>query len=510
MSGLPEGGVDVTVSGTFDDGHPVLLSTSFERGAATEITRAVGGDWPMFRKSPAGSSFTAASLPPPLELAWATPVPGMVALSSPVVADGRVYLGTRSETGDPASEAVTCCDALTGSILWVATVPGGVALAPAVAGNVVIASSMADSTVGLDASTGLRLWSIKTPGNRYKLAAPIVSGGTAWVGSEPQLVQIQAANGQVDWTSPLLGSSWYPGIYSAPAISSQFVYTGFYGIAIPPDGLSVLDRATGAAMYQENGVYRTPVCAGDTVWVISGSVGLGQQFLSARDALGQTVWTSVTNIGRSTAAPALGHGVIVVAGLNGTVRGFRSSDGGDLWSHAVDLSLYDMSPNRRRQRDTNATAAIADEVAYVGSLDGNLYALDLATGAELWRWYLGTPIGSSPAVSGNSGLVASGGPAPSAGRASIFTFYPPQPNPSTASVHLEWVQPHRGRVRIDVFDVAGRRVAKVLDESRDAGESFATWDGRDERGGEVAAGVYFVRLRAGETSSVRKLVRLKR
>jgi hypothetical protein len=77
-------------------------------------------------------------------------------------------------------------------------------------------------------------------------------------------------------------------------------------------------------------------------------------------------------------------------------------------------------------------------------------------------------------------------------------------------VRFEWVMPARDRVHVDVFDVAGRRVARVLDEQRDAGESFVVWDGRDEGRRPAAAGVYFVRLRAGDQEAVRRLVRLRR
>ena len=53
--------------------------------------------------------------------------------------------------------------------------------------------------------------------------------------------------------------------------------------------------------------------------------------------------------------------------------------------------------------DVVSSAAIANGVVYVGSGDGFLYALDLATGARRWRYDAGSPVSSSPAVGG--GLV---------------------------------------------------------------------------------------------------------
>jgi outer membrane protein assembly factor BamB len=53
--------------------------------------------------------------------------------------------------------------------------------------------------------------------------------------------------------------------------------------------------------------------------------------------------------------------------------------------------------------DVVSSPAIANGVVYVGSGDGGLYALDLATGARRWRYDARSPVSSSPAVGG--GLV---------------------------------------------------------------------------------------------------------
>lgn len=66
-----------------------------------------------------------------------------------------------------------------------------------------------------------------------------------------------------------------------------------------------------------------------------------------------------------------------------------------------------------------------------------------------------------------------------------------------------------GPVELDVMDVTGRRVARLLDRPLDAGTHEVTWNGRNARGGNVAAGVYFLRLRSGATERVAKLVKLR-
>src|SRR5262249_28438260 len=54
-----------------------------------------------------------------------------------------------------------------------------------------------------------------------------------------------------------------------------------------------------------------------------------------------------------------------------------------------------------------------------------------------------------------------------------------------------------GEVRLEVFDVAGRRVATLLEGTRGAGEHEVAWDG-ETRAGMARRGVYFARLQTPE------------
>src|SRR5580765_4336513 len=67
------------------------------------------------------------------------------------------------------------------------------------------------------------------------------------------------------------------------------------------------------------------------------------------------------------------------------------------------------------------------------------------------------------------------------------------PNPSRGPLAFRYDLPRAGPVRIDVFDVEGRRVARPLDAIQSAGPHELRWDALD-RGHARTAGVYFVRL----------------
>jgi hypothetical protein len=68
------------------------------------------------------------------------------------------------------------------------------------------------------------------------------------------------------------------------------------------------------------------------------------------------------------------------------------------------------------------------------------------------------------------------------------------PNPARGPATLAWTNPVAGSVTLDVLDVAGRRVARLLSGASGAGAQRATWDGRGVRGARVAPGVYLARL----------------
>jgi len=64
-------------------------------------------------------------------------------------------------------------------------------------------------------------------------------------------------------------------------------------------------------------------------------------------------------------------------------------------------------------------------------------------------------------------------------------------------------------VMINVFNVRGQKVRRLVNEEFPAGEYSVIWDGTDDLGQAVSSGVYFYRMTAGEHQSVRRLVLVK-
>lgn len=70
----------------------------------------------------------------------------------------------------------------------------------------------------------------------------------------------------------------------------------------------------------------------------------------------------------------------------------------------------------------------------------------------------------------------------------------PLPNPSRSAVRFVFAVAKPGRVRAEVFDARGRRIAVILERPLEAGFYPATWDGRTRDGIAAVAGVYYIRL----------------
>lgn len=83
------------------------------------------------------------------------------------------------------------------------------------------------------------------------------------------------------------------------------------------------------------------------------------------------------------------------------------------------------------------------------------------------------------------------------------------PNPFGPSTTITYSVVTPGRISLRVYDVAGAMVRSLVEGERDTGEYRAHWDGCDGRGRQVAPGIYFVLLRSGGKTTIRRLVLLR-
>jgi YVTN family beta-propeller protein len=79
---------------------------------------------------------------------------------------------------------------------------------------------------------------------------------------------------------------------------------------------------------------------------------------------------------------------------------------------------------------------------------------------------------------------------------SALSFARPVPNPAFGRVALRFGLPQRTHVKLEVYDIMGRRVRTLVDGTRAPGWYDLSWDGGLESGQKASAGLYFVRFEA--------------
>jgi len=85
----------------------------------------------------------------------------------------------------------------------------------------------------------------------------------------------------------------------------------------------------------------------------------------------------------------------------------------------------------------------------------------------------------------------------------------PWPNPATGTVHLSLALPTAGDVAVEVLDLAGRKVRTLHRGVVPPGLLALRWDGTDERGASMPAGLYLVRAAGFGTQAVTRIVRVR-
>ena len=110
------------------------------------------------------------------------------------------------------------------------------------------------------------------------------------------------------------------------------------------------------------------------------------------------------------------------------------------------------------------------------------------------------------------GAVVDAGNAPGAGLAGAgvprLGAIAPNPARGTLAARVSFTLPRAARATLDLYDVRGARVRRLLDAALPAGTATPAWDGRDDHGRAVAPGLYFVELAAEGRTDQARIVRL--
>lgn len=281
------------------------------------------------------------------------PDPFDVYLSSPAIWNGAVYFGS----GDSNIYAL---DAANGSIRWKFKTGDVVHASPAIADGKLYVGSWDSYFYALDAATGTELWRFKTgedPDMHNQVgiqSSATVANGVVYFGCrDSNFYAVDAATGRQRWAYSNKGS-W---VITSPVVLDGKVYfatsdSALFHILNAQDGTPV------SSMQFQWPIFSSPSIAGTTLYLAGQDGRLVAIDLNSK----KIVWTFQTDGSRKNLA-ALTH-----------------PDGSPNYAAAFTSSFYDdmiVGVGRMRAVGTILSSpVIAGDAVYIGSADGNLYALE--------------------------------------------------------------------------------------------------------------------------------------
>jgi hypothetical protein len=90
-----------------------------------------------------------------------------------------------------------------------------------------------------------------------------------------------------------------------------------------------------------------------------------------------------------------------------------------------------------------------------------------------------------------------------------FALHANYPNPFNPTTTISYDLPEQAQVTLGIYDLLGKQIKTLVNQSQDAGNRTAVWDGTDDLGRQVSAGVYLYQIEAGDFTQTRKMVLLK-
>lgn len=95
------------------------------------------------------------------------------------------------------------------------------------------------------------------------------------------------------------------------------------------------------------------------------------------------------------------------------------------------------------------------------------------------------------------------------GAPSRFAISGAVPNPSAGGSEIRFTLDRASRTEVSIHDALGREIRRFSAARLESGPHALAWDGKDSRGRDAGAGVYFVRIRSEEREAMAKLVRVR-
>ncbi len=499
-------------------------------------------DWYTFMGNDCRTGYSESPAPYDNNVLWTAPVTGEgTEVCTPVIVNGIVYYPSNSGT-----DSLYALDAVTGDLIWKFRIGLSDDPVSIYDGLLYVAG---DAIFCIDAIEGVEIWS--TWGPNVSGGTPVVAGDYVYCGTLCIAYCLLRSTGEIVWEIPLPNFQ-----RSCMTVWNDIVLVPTSNL-YNPASLYALDATSGTVLWEYTslkGFWRSSPVMVDSILYINGMDGYSR----AIDVLtGSPVWlTYITPYGDILPTPAYNDGCLYFSSfssayyyycldsnsgsINWNVPGFSAGSsciadgcvyycetynpnnarlialdcetGAELWSFPTNNTIMQSSP------------AIVDGVIYFAGQDWNLYAI----GTRLRYTYYGDGL---IGVIGENELIATAfsDGIPSAvdtisffinelqvehsdnqwsGSSSIMDLQT-VPNPFISSASILFTLSEPGLTIVEIFDVSGRTVCVMLSEEYSAGEHSIQWDGRNQNGEPISAGLYLCRIQSGGVAETTALCLLR-
>ena len=245
------------------------------------------------------------------------------------VAAGKVFWTHQDRFGIGSQGVIEALEAKTGETIWQSPMAGSTMSdgTPVVAdGRVYVGNQTADQMLAYDVSDGRQLWNSPRRLGNWQDGTPTTDAGRVFIGAGNGLVARDGATGEVLWVHRSPGPSYLRqnATPSTAAAVGGVVYMGF------PDGnVTALDAATGQVIWNRalpgrpdfGGVHSSPAVSGATVYVGSNN----GSFYALDRASGEIEWER--EIGTWVGAgPAISGNALVFGAWDGNLYAFAEKE----------------------------------------------------------------------------------------------------------------------------------------------------------------------------------------
>ena len=293
--------------------------------------------------------------------------------SSPVVADGNVYIGDEGGTLYAVSQKK-------GKPLWKFNGGGEIRATPFAGARMIYLASCNGFIYGIDISKGTKVWAFKADSKMN--SSPAGNENILYTGSDKGIFYaLSMEKGELIW-SYKTGDQ----ITSLPLIVSNQVYFGSW------DGsIYCLNRTTGEKLWSKNlggKIHSSPVFLDGFIYT-----GLLNNKLVALDASnGRIKWEFISE-GPIISSPAVAYKKVFIGSRDNSVYALDAFKGTKIWQYKTKDTIY-------------SSPAVANGFVYIGSTDMMFYAIHAEKGRGC-KYKTEGKIMSSPAIANGMVFIAS-------------------------------------------------------------------------------------------------------